>query len=194
MAPKANNQIGITDALFDLPSAATPRAQLSDDRVYRYELARPLTARPGKTCVFVMLNPSTADENDDDPTVRRCKHFAVQLGAAQLRVVNLYAYRATDPRRLWKVTDPVGPDNDEWLRAAALDAHNTNGYVIAAWGVHARRDRVHAATTVLSSTGTIHCLGTTRSGAPRHPLYLRNDSPLLPWPEAHSPADGVNAA
>ncbi len=194
MASKAPEQTVVTDALFDLPATEMPDAQLSDDRVYRYRLIRPLTAAPGPTCVFAMLNPSTADEHDDDPTVRRCKNFAIRLRAARLIIVNLYAYRATDPRQLWKASDPVGPDNDQWLQAAAADAHNTNGYVIAAWGAHARPDRVHAATTVLSAAGPIHCLGTTRSGAPRHPLYLRNDSPLLTWPDESPTRGGIAAA
>jgi len=194
VAPNTTGQTVITEALFDLPDAAAPNAQLSNDRVYRYQLTRPLTAGTGPTCVFVMLNPSTADKNTDDPTVRRCKHFAIRLRCSLLIIVNLYAYRATDPRQLWKVTDPVGPNNDKWLRDAAAQAHNTNGYVIAAWGGHARPDRVQAATTVLTAAGPIHCLGTTRAGAPRHPLYLRNDSPLLTWPHVSPRAGDSHAA
>jgi len=80
-----------SDTLFDLPNTAVPDARLSDDRMYRYQLIRPLTGAPGPICVFAMLNPSTADENDDDPTVRRCKRFALRLRAARLIIVNLYA-------------------------------------------------------------------------------------------------------
>lgn len=96
--------------------------------------------------------------------------------------------------QLWKVADPVGPDNDKWLHAAAAEAQRTNGYVIAAWGAHARPDRVQAATAVLGSAGPIHCLGTTKAGAPRHPLYLRNDSPLLTWPAVSSRTGESHAA
>ena len=186
--------IADSDMLFDLSGAAMPDAQLSDDRMYRYQLTRPLTAGSGRTCVFAMLNPSTADESTDDPSVRRCKHFALRLRCSLLVIVNLYAYRATDPRQLRKAMDPVGPDNDGWLRDAATQAHSTNGYVIAAWGGHARPDRVHAATAVLAAAGPIHCLGTTKAGAPRHPLYLRNDSPLLTWPRESSVAGDRHAA
>jgi len=182
-----------SDTLFDLPNAAVPDARLSDDRMYQYQLIRPLTGAPGPICVFAMLNPSTADETGDDPTVRRCKRFAIRLGAARLIIVNLYAYRATDPRQLWKVPDPVGPDNDDWLRAAATEARNTDGHVIAARGAHARPDRVRAAAAVLSDAGRIYCLGTTQAGAPRHPLYLRNDAPLLTWPERNPTHGGIAA-
>lgn len=79
-----------------------------------------------------------------------------------------------------------GPDragNDTWIRAAAAEARTTNGFVVAAWGTHARADRVRAVTEMLASTTTIYCLGTTQSGAPRHPLYLPNDTPLQTWPQ-----------
>ena len=172
--------------LFDLPPAAGPTAQFSPDRIYRYELIRPLAAGPGPICVFAMLNPSTAAEFTDDATVRRCKYFAVRLGATELRIVNLYAFRATEPRQLWKTADPIGPGNDTWIRAAADAALATNGFVVAAWGAHARTARADAVTAILTSTTTVHCLGTTQSGAPRHPLYLPNDTPLQTWrPRLH---------
>lgn len=170
-------------ALFDLPHAAVGSAEFSPDRIYRFELIRPLAAKPGPTCVFAMLNPSKADEFTDDATVRRCIHFAGRLGATKLRIVNLYAFCATDPRQLWKTADPIGPGNDTWIRAAAAEARTTNGFVVAAWGTHARTDRVRAVTEMLASTTTIYCLGTTQSGAPRHPLYLPNDTPLQTWPQ-----------
>lgn len=131
------------------------------------------------TCVFVMLNPSTADGGHDDPTIRRCVAFAKRLGFDRLEVVNLFAYRATNPSELLALNDaddPVGTDNRAHIDAAC----NTEsaGMVIAAWGVHGGhlgQDRA-----VLGWIGRdIHALGApTKSGAPRHPLYLPADAPL----------------
>lgn len=147
---------------------------------YRYQLTRDgdLAAAHGPA-VFIMLNPSTADAEHDDPTIRRCRGFAHTWGCNGIRVVNLYALRSTDPAALWQNANPVGPDNDRWLVEAARDA----GEVVCAWGAQARLDRVEQVVTLLMVFAGLRlkCLGVTKSGAPRHPLYVPASQPLLDW-------------
>jgi hypothetical protein len=140
---------------------------------YRYLLTRgPAGAR--EHVVFVMLNPSTADQEQDDPTIRRAIGFAHRLGFARLSVVNLFALRATDPAHLYRARDPVGPDNDDAIRAAVAEAT----LVVAAWGNHgALRGRAAEVAALLPA---YHCFGTTRLGQPRHPLYLPYATALAP--------------
>lgn len=156
-------------------------AQISEDGAYRYRLTRRWAAGP--LVPFVMLNPSTADAEVDDPTIRRCVGFARQLGAGGLLVVNLYAYRATKPADLFRAEDPVGPDNDEVLLETAWDADLAGGILIAAWGANARPDRVEH---VLALTDGVpwRALGVTAAGAPRHPLYVPASTAPTPWPPA----------
>lgn len=157
------------------PSGMSSDAVISECQTYRYSLSRRWAS--GASMRFVMLNPSTADATLDDPTIRRCIGFAKREGAAGLVVLNLYAYRATNPKALLTCTDPVGPDNNAWLaahlQAAALP-------VVAAWGASARADRVRR---VLDLVGDVdwRCLGTTKAGYPRHPLYVPGVQPLLPF-------------
>ncbi len=108
-----------------LDKGSTPGAVISDDQKYRYLLHRDIQplASERKAMVFVMLNPSTADATEDDPTIRRCIGFAKREDATDLYVLNLYAYRATDPEELKQAPDPVGPENDRWLMQF-LDAHD----------------------------------------------------------------------
>lgn len=159
-------------------------ARISTCGQYRYALWRewrtPLD--PSRWVTFVMLNPSTADATIDDPTIRRCVGFARALGGTGLAVANLYAYRATKPADLWHAADPVGPENADTL-AMFLDTSARHGFpVIAAWGSNAKPDRVQS---VLSLPGAerLTTLGTTKQGAPRHPLYVRGDQPLIPYDE-----------
>jgi hypothetical protein len=155
-------------------------AWISEDGRYRYRLKR--TWIPSTTpVVFVMLNPSTADATVDDPTVRRCVAFAKAWGFGGMVVVNLYALRATNPKALWADPDPVGPYNDRELTAVAQSAAALQFPVIAAWGANARPDRV-AAVRALPGMSNLRCLGTTKGGAPKHPLYLRADSALVAYP------------
>ena len=146
-------------------------AYISSDGLYRYSLMRDISPLVGcGTCTFVMLNPSTADAAQDDPTIRRCMGFARTWGFGRLKVVNLYAYRATKPSDLWLADDPIGPENDHVLSIA----FGGSDLLIAAWGAHAKRDRV---AEILSwPVRPRLCLGLTKSGAPRHPLYLRRDA------------------
>lgn len=146
---------------------------------YRYLLERggDLASSRGPA-VFVMLNPSTADASSDDPTIRRCQNFARAWGRRGIIVVNLYALRSTDPRNLWNDPDPVGPDNDAWLAKVA----GQRGEVVCAWGAHAKPERVQRVVDLLTDVeARMLCLGTTKDGAPRHPLYVRGDQPLIEW-------------
>jgi hypothetical protein len=129
--------------------------------------------------VFLMLNPSTADEAKPDPTVSRCIGFAERLGHATLTVVNLFALRATDPADMLRHPDPIGPDNDTHIGLACADAAR----VICAWGNHGKhRGRARAVVAGLAAIGVrLSCLGTNRDGSPKHPLYLKSDSQPRPW-------------
>lgn len=163
-------------------------ALLSDDGRYRYWLRRRWAGHDGvginyRLVTFVMLNPSTADAELDDPTIRRCTGFARSWGYDGLIVVNLYALRSTDPKGLWAAQDPVGPRNDGNLCAAALWAHRDDTPIVAAWGANARPDRV-AEVLALPHMDRLTCLGVTKDGAPRHPLYLPSAATLTPWSPA----------
>lgn len=155
-------------------------AKFSDDGRYRYALSRRWAPR-GQVATFIMLNPSTADAEMDDPTIRRCIGFARSWGMAALHVLNLYAFRATLPSDLWRAADPVGPDNDEYLAWHADTAARTGSPIVAAWGQNARRDRVEDVLAMPGMSRALTCLGVTKSGDPRHPLYLRSDTPRRPW-------------
>lgn len=147
---------------------------------YRYNLTRHATQmRPIKSsALFCMLNPSTADAAVDDPTIRRCRGFAEDWDCNGLVVVNLYALRSTSPAGLWTHADPVGVLNDYELRRASIDHQD----IVCAWGSNAREDRVRQVVdTFLRHGARLWCLGTTKAGAPRHPLYIRRDQPLVAW-------------
>lgn len=128
---------------------------------------------PVRTVLFVMLNPSTADETKNDRTVERCERFAKLWGFDRLTVCNLFALQSTDPKALYAHPDPVGPENDQWitrsLRAADL--------VIAAWGNHGDHlGRGDAVLRRLAKRTEVHVLGLNKGGQPKHPLYLRSDT------------------
>jgi hypothetical protein len=173
-------------------------ALLSPCGTYRYTLGRELSTLPEirltptftlrgehKPCLFIMLNPSTADASLDDPTIRRCMGFALREGCTFLTVVNLFAYRATEPKDLvgeyQMGTDIVGPENLTHV-SRELRRHNPNlGHlIIAAWGAHPYAEMAHEIRAKVRNAGAL-CLGTTKGGEPRHPLYLKSDAPLVPW-------------
>jgi hypothetical protein len=145
---------------------------------YRFRLSR-VWDPAGERCVFTMLNPSTADAFKLDATVTRCVRFARAWGFGALEVVNVFAYRSTDPKGLYGHPDPVGPGNDDAIVAAAKAA----GQVIAAWGVHgALGGRAEAVRRLLDHTGvTLTVLGLTKGGHPKHPLYLPGDTMPRHW-------------
>lgn len=122
--------------------------------------------------MFIGLNPSTADEIIDDPTVRRCIGYARDWGHVALCMTNLFAFRATSPIDMKAAKDPIGPDNDRILIEMAKGA----GIIVAAWGIHgAYRGRDKAVMELIPS---VFCLGKSKNGYPRHPLYLRKDVKL----------------
>jgi hypothetical protein len=149
------------DALFD-PSGD-----------YRYLLRRSWD-RNGPLAVFVMLNPSTADAHRDDPTIRRCMGLARSWGFGRLEVVNLFGFRTPYPAVLSTVSDPVGPENDAHVLAAVARGET----VVAAWGnAGAVLNRGPAMLPRLSGEARtpLLCLGMTRAGHPRHPLYVAHN-------------------
>lgn len=160
----------------------TASAVISSCGAYRYHLTR--RWRDGPLLTFVMLNPSIADAEIDDPTIRRCMHFARREDAAGIDVVNLLAFRATRPEVMMHAVDPSGPENFSVLAAVARDAKNNRKPIICAWGAHWMADEpARQAVALFQSLGVeLKCLGKTQDGAPRHPLYVRNDQPLEPYP------------
>lgn len=173
-------------------------AILSADGRYRYTLVRNLdtglltrggTDRP---CLFVMLNPSTADHTTDDQTVRQCMYFATREMCTSLQIVNLYAYRTAYPKVLEEArrdgTDIIGPETDAYIKIVRNRVHQGDGIVIAAWGAHkpsypdhrnSHAARIQAVREMLDTTWW--CLGTTADGSPRHPSRLAHDTPITPW-------------
>lgn len=143
-------------------------AVIDDSGRYRYLLRRRWSQGP--SIAFVMLNPSTADGMADDPTVRRCVGFARQWGYGELLVVNLFAWRATDPRHLLHAPDPIGPHNDLHIEAAARNS----ALVVLAWGQQPfGRGRQRDVVEILGKTDRqLYQLGATMDGSPRHPLYV----------------------
>lgn len=142
-------------------------AVFSECRRYRYLLWRVWNRLPGKRCVmFVGLNPSTADETEDDPTIRRCIGFAQSWGFDGLYMLNAYAFRATDPKVMLAAADPVGPDNDKALAFYGYES----AFVVVAWGARCPLEREREVLGLLGRG--IHCFGLTKQGRPKHPLYL----------------------
>jgi hypothetical protein len=148
------------------------------DGPYRLVLERSWDNRPA--CGFIMLNPSTADATTDDPTIRRCIGFAKSWGFGGLVVLNLFAFRATNPKELERAYNPVGIFNDptifEYTRAQVC------GTIVAAWGAHRVMGNEYRAESVIRLIGRpLYCLGTTKNGHPRHPLYVPSNTGLAPF-------------
>lgn len=152
-------------------------ALISDDGVYRYTLSRWWDRAPGwqrtPPAVWIMLNPSTADALVDDATTRRVMGFTRSWGFSGAVVLNLFALRARNPRRLVEAPDPVGPRNDRIIR----DATPAAGVVVAGWGAHPLAvDRAAQVRELIAQP--LMCLGRTKAGHPRHPLYLPHTATL----------------
>lgn len=148
-------------------------AILSPDGAYRYLLQR----GDGPQMGFVMLNPSTADAEFDDATIRKLRGFSKDWGYPSFAVANCYALRSTDPAGLRDVADPIGPANEAYLHAVA-----SLPLVVVAWGKHASRQRVESVSALLASYGKpLFCLGTNGDGSPRHPLYVPYTQMLVEW-------------
>lgn len=151
-------------------------ALFSDDMVYRYALFRGWE-EGRESVLFVMLNPSTADAERDDPTVRRCVAYAKRWGFRSMVVVNLYALRATNPRALLKHPEPIGELNDRHISAHALGASR----IVCAWGNHGT-GRSQAVVDMLIGAGHhLYCLDVNLTGEPVHPLYQKSDLEPLPF-------------
>lgn len=144
---------------------------------YRYALCRAWSADYPRIA-FILLNPSTADEERNDPTIRRCIGFARDWGFGAVEVVNLFAYRATHARELLKVVDPVGEENNRFLMRA-VERCST---VVVGWGARGTLlGRNREVISLLTGSNDVYCLGTTRGGHPRHPLYVKGDTILVPF-------------
>jgi hypothetical protein len=156
---------------------ALSEAVYSDCVRYRYLLTR--VWAPGPKALFVMLNPSTATEVQNDPTVERCERRARALGFGAFRVTNIFAFRATDPKVMRAVADPVGPEND----AAILGSLPWANVVVCAWGNHGlHMNRGAAVEMMLRAAGArLSHLGLTGQGQPRHPLYVGYDQRPEAW-------------
>lgn len=162
----------------DAPSVAV----YSDCEAYRYLLTR-VWDDEAPRALFIMLNPSTATEVQNDPTVERCERRARALGFGAFRVTNIFAYRATDPKVMRAQADPVGPENDTAIRKSLDWAGGPSDRIICAWGAHgAHLDRGAAVERLLRATGReLHHLGLTKAGAPKHPLYIAYEHQPEPW-------------
>lgn len=159
----------------------------SDDRVYRYFLSQRWDEGP--LMQFIGLNPSTADEQQDDPTIRRCKAFAKSLGAGGIAMTNLFAFRSTDPAGLKTARNPIGEEglfitvgntelsnkNDFYLYTTALSAK----WRIACWGTHGTLH--YRNIKVKQLIPDLLCLKKTKDGHPQHPLYLKADLKPIPF-------------
>lgn len=150
-------------------------------RHWRYTLERqlqPALDAQGGLCTFICLNPSTADEHVEDPTVRRCMRYAQAWGYSTFVMLNLFAWRSTDPQQLYHCTDPIGRDNDDWIVRVTSAAD----MVVCAWGVHgALLDRGRTVLAALHAMGCQpHALHTTADSMPGHPLYLPADRQPYP--------------
>lgn len=158
------------------------KATISDCGRYRYTLERRVGPEKRAVC-FILHNPSTADSERDDPTVRRCCGFARRWGFGRLVIVNLYAWRSTDPRDLFRFgragDDIVGPMNDVYIRHAFVEADLT----VAAWGAlpaPGKDERIARIREI--AYRPVHVLGLCKRGTePRHPLYLRRTTEPVPW-------------
>ncbi len=149
-------------------------ATLSDCRKYRYVLSRTWDSKK-KTILFIGLNPSTADEQIDDPTIRRCINYAQNWGYGSLLMVNLFAYRATMPTELKKVKNPIGNDNDLHIKELIKKVD----LAVAAWGNEGsllNRDK-----EIKKIIPNLMCLKINKSGQPAHPLYQKKDLQLIKY-------------
>lgn len=161
-------------------------ASIGGDGLYRYSLSREWGPRKGPFLTFAMLNPSTADAERDDATIRKCVGFARRLGFDALRVVNLYAFRATDPADLKAAGYPTGGQRNDDLLAEVGRCIRHGSPVVAAWGMHARPERV-AEVLTFPGWDQVSALGVTKGGQPRHPVMLGYDhAALKPWPASEA--------
>ncbi len=174
----------------------TRQSQFSPDRVFRYTLWREWAAsdesfdlfdgcnegergnRLGEYLMVTGLNPSTADEEKNDPTLNRVVDFGKRWGFGAVCMTNVFAYRDTLPENMKRAADPIGPGNDRWLLETAAGA----GMILAAWGAHAKHLGRADAVVKLLSQFKIHCLRKNKDGSPQHPLYIPADTQPISFP------------
>ena len=148
-------------------------ATLDKERKYRYVLKRQWSKHNYKFINFVLLNPSTANETTDDPTIKACIKFAQNLGYDGFYVTNLFAFRTKSPRVLKQTKNPIGNKNNEYIKKYALKSK----LVVIAWGNHGNfLNRENEVLKILSKIKTLHCFATTKSGSPKHPLYINRNT------------------
>lgn len=148
--------------------------------LYRYSLTRKLDNPYGFPCLFVMLNPSTAYAVKNDPTVRRCMLYANKEQFSSLTVVNLFAYRAANPKKLLSVEDSTGPDNKIAVKAFIEYTKRENGFVVFGWGAFPLATK-YWVFIVGTEVKEAYCLGKTKDGLPQHPLYVPDNQKLERW-------------
>lgn len=158
------------------PTYTLNAADISECGKYRWWLRRSWTGGDGRVVCFIMLNPSTADGTVDDPTIRRCVAFAKSWGYSILSVRNLFPYRATDPKELKTALNPTGGEHGDMEIQMAGYAHT----IVCAWGVNAPKQREDQVLKILEGK-PLYCLGVTKGGQPKHPLYIPANQPLIPF-------------
>lgn len=161
-------------------------AVISPCGLYRYRLTRHWDGSK-RALPFIMLNPSTADAEIDDPTIRRCMSFARRAELGGIIVVNLFAFRATKPETLKYTADPVGPENDAYLREIAIVSGRNSTPVVCAWGAVGWTRAPDLVRAMLREDANLVCLGQTKDGHPRHPLYVRGDQPFVKYGLRNAP-------
>ncbi|MCK5610803.1 DUF1643 domain-containing protein [Candidatus Pacearchaeota archaeon] len=157
-------------------------ASFSHNRDYRYELWRQWDTNKGMVA-FIGVNPSVADEDNDDPTIRRCINFAKDWGFGGIKMINLFAFRATDPGNMKKCNEPVGMHNNTTLVSIARSVN----MVVCAWGANGSHlDRDKEVIKLLQHKVELFHLGFTKHGLPRHPLMLKKDVKPTLWEQSNN--------
>ncbi len=144
------------------------------NRKYRYILWR-IWDETKPTVLFIGLNPSTADETEDDPTIRKCINFAKTWGYGGIYMANIFAFRSTDPRKLYNEQDPVGSANDSYIK----EYSDRSELTIACWGNHG--NFINRSGEVCNLVNSLYCLDINITGEPRHPLYVKHDTTPKPY-------------
>lgn len=156
----------------------TNACEFSPCRRYRYTLEHDidlLFVGEPRRVMWIGLNPSTADENKLDPTLRRVRKFSAAWGFTSFVITNLFSFRATAPDDMKAEADPVGPDNDHWLEVTAMACEK----VVACWGTHGQHVGREVAVMNLLGVERLSCLALNAGGSPKHPLYVAGDTALV---------------
>lgn len=154
-------------------------AYIDDSGMYRYSLSRANSYKPKKMVNFILLNPSTADAELDDPTVKSCIRLVKFNGCDGFYITNLFAYRAANPNDLLNASDPIGPKNDRFIKKYAKKCNK----IVIAWGnkgtLHGRSN--HVLESLKKITSEVYCLDINKTGQPKHPLYVRENTKFIKY-------------